>query len=329
MIFGAEASRKIFTAHKGNFDEIAMTIFRYQACHNPVYRHFLDLLKIEPDSINAPDHIPFLPVEIFRTNKVISGNAIADTYFESSGTTDALKSRHYISDIGLYEESIRKCFSLFYGDIKQYCILALLPSYLERKNASLVHMCKVLMDDSGNRNNGFYLYDMQALHDVLKANEIYGQKTILIGVSFALLDFAAAFALPLRHTTIIETGGMKGKREEITREELHRSLQASFETSSIHSEYGMTELLSQAYAQRDNKFQTPPWMKILIRDTEDPFTVLPYNKTGCINVIDLANVNSCSFLATQDLGKLFPDGSFEVLGRYDTSDIRGCNLMVQ
>ena len=310
-----------------NFADKALAIFRFQAEKNPVYREFLQYLDIQHASITNYRDIPFLPVELFRDREVVAGDGKPEIIFESSGTTATRKSRHLITEISLYRESFLKCFTLFYGDIKNYCLLALLPSYLENENSSLIYMCNELIDASGNKGSGFFMHDHDTLINIMKRNEENKQKTLLLGVSYALLDLAEKFSFPLQHTILMETGGMKGKRKEMTREELHEILKKSFSADAIHSEYGMTELLSQAYSNGNGRFFTPSWMKILIRDTEDPFHFLREGKSGLINIIDLANINSCSFIATQDIGKISEDGSFEVLGRYDKSDVRGCNLM--
>ncbi|MFN0275474.1 MAG: acyl transferase [Chitinophagales bacterium] len=320
---------RVFQVTPETFTGAAFDAFRLQAEHCPVYNNFLQALDIHPDRVQSLSQLPFLPVELFKTKKILTGNANTDFYFESSGTTSEIKSKHFVHDLTLYNKSIKTGFEFFFGDISDFCFLVLLPSYLERNNASLVYMCEFLMQRSQHKNNGFYLYEYDKLISVLQENESKNTNTILIGVSFALLDLAEKFSLPLKNTIVMETGGMKGRREEITRRELHDILKKSFSVDTILSEYGMTELLSQAYAKQDGIFFTPPWMKILIRDPEDPFTILPAGKTGCINIIDLANIYSCCFIATQDLGKLNHDGSFEVLGRYDTGDIRGCNLMVE
>ncbi len=321
--------KELFSVSPETFADKALELFRYQAAENSVYKEFLQYLDISPKSITCLEAIPFLPIELFKSKNIISGPYDTDFYFESSGTTSSINSRHFVSDLEIYKTSILQCFALFFGDVKQYNILALLPSYLDRPNASLVYMCRELMNESGNLQNGFYLDDLEGLQKIILSNEKMNIPTILIGVSFALLDLAEKFPMNLSQTIIMETGGMKGRREEITRSELHQILKAAFKTKKIYSEYGMTELLSQGYSKGDSVFFTPSWMKIIIRDTEDPFTILPHEKTGCINIIDLANIHSCAFIATQDLGKLHADGSFEVLGRFDNSDVRGCNLMIE
>ena len=312
----------------GNFSSAALQIFQYQAASLPVYRNFLQLLDIRPDDITDLHQIPFLPVSLYKNNMVIAEGYTPQLIFESSGTTGSNTSRHPVADIEIYKQSIRRGFELMYGNPQEYCILGLLPSYLERKNASLIFMVNYLMQLSGNPRNGFYLDNQLQLHETLRYNEANSIKTILLGVSFALIDFAENFSMPLQHTLVMETGGMKGRRKEMTRQELHEILKQSFHVRAIHSEYGMTELLSQAYSQGNGKFSTPPWMQILIRDADDPFYLLPENKNGLINIIDLANIYSCSFIETQDTGILYDAHTFSVTGRFDTADIRGCNLLV-
>jgi len=320
---------KIFIVKNAEeFGSLALDIFRYQAEHNLTYRKFLEQLGTDPGSIDNIKRIPFLPVESFKNHKVITGEEKIGITFKSSGTASGDRSIHYVSDPDLYIESFSRCFRLYYGDPANYCILALLPSYLERRESSLVFMAKYLIEQTNHPDSGFYLHNLDDLTEKLVKLEKKKQKTILLGVSFALLDLAEKYSLPLNYTIIIETGGMKGQREEIIREELHDILKKAFRVKEIHSEYGMTELLSQAWSERDGIFHTPPWMQILIRDIYDPLNYIPDGKSGGINIIDLANIHSCSFIATQDIGKLHPGGSFEVLGRFDNSDVRGCNLMV-
>lgn len=310
------------------FDKWALTIFRMQYATNPVYRDFCRYLDKKPDNVHQLIDIPFLPIGFFKSKEILSEGKKSETIFTSSGTTGSLTSKHLVSDIEVYEKSFRKAFAYFYGDIKEYCVLALLPSYLEREGSSLIYMVDDLIKQSGHGKSGFYLNDLEGLKDQLIQLEARGAKTLLIGVSFALLDMAENHPIKLQHTIIMETGGMKGRRKELIREELHHILKSGFGVSEIHSEYGMTELLSQAYSKGNGSFKTPPWMKIMIRDTEDPMTYQLNGKTGGINIIDLANINSCAFIATQDLGKVHSDDSFEILGRFDHSDVRGCNLMV-
>ena len=269
-----------------------------------------------------------LPVEFFKSHYIIEDKTYADVIFTSSGTTGTMTSNHPVHDIKIYENSYSKSFEQFYGKVEDVCILALLPNYLERDGSSLIYMVSDLIQKSQHPQSGFFLYNHEELHQTLISLKNKKQKTVLIGVTYALLDFLEHFKIDFPELIVMETGGMKGKRKEMIREELHQVLCKGFTVKSIHSEYGMTELLSQAYSLGDGIFATPNWMKILIRDTNDPFTYLENSKSGGINVIDLANIHSCSFIATQDLGKIYPNGSFEVLGRFDNSDIRGCNLMV-
>lgn len=306
---------------------MAIDIFNYQYQNNTIYQNFCKLLKVTPSEVTHLEKIPFLPIEFFKTQQVICGVNNYEQVFLSSGTTGENQSKHYVKNLKVYEQSFLKGFELFYGNISDYCFLALLPSYMEREGSSLIYMTEYLIKHSNNPLSGFYLNNYNDLIDTLK--KLNAQKTILIGVSFALLDLAEKHQLDLSNIIIMETGGMKGRRKEMTRTELHQIYNDSFNVNQIHSEYGMTELLSQAYSKGNGLFETPPWMKILIRDTNDPFHLLDNNQTGGINVIDLANYNSCSFIATQDLGKTFANNSFEVLGRFDNSDLRGCNLLIQ
>lgn len=306
----------------------SLEVFRYQYLRNDVYQNFCDLLNQKPDNVIAVSEIPFLPIELFKSHKVISSKKQEEIVFTSSGTTGQHTSKHFVTDLSLYKESFRRGFELFYGSVEDYVVLALLPSYLERTGSSLIYMAQDLIKRSKKSDSGFYLNDLDGLAMKLRSLEEEGQKVLLIGVSFALLDLAEKYKLNLEHTIVMETGGMKGRRREIIRAELHESLKSGLGVENIHSEYGMTELLSQAYAVKNGVFECPPWMKILIRDPEDALTLLPQGKSGGINIIDLANINSCSFIATQDLGKNLGNGKTEILGRFDNSDIRGCNLMV-
>ncbi|EAQ99899.1 acyltransferase [Maribacter sp. HTCC2170] len=310
------------------FKSIAMDVFRFQIDNNPIYTDFCNLLGRTKSNVTQLKEVPFLPIEFFKSKKIVVTTDIEQAIFSSSGTTGQVTSKHYITDLKLYQESYLQGFHHFYGDISDYCILALLPSYLERGGSSLVYMVDDLIKKSSHPESGFYLDEIDVLSEKLVKLDSEGQKAILIGVSYALLDMVEKNQLKLKNTIIMETGGMKGRRKEMIREELHEILQKGFGVETIHSEYGMTELLSQAYSNGNGIFRTPSWMEILIRDTEDPLTFQNYGKSGGVNVIDLANINSCSFIATQDLGKKYKDGSFEVLGRFDHSDIRGCNLMV-
>lgn len=311
----------------GEFEEVALAVFNFQAENNPVYAEFLSHLKFKPEQPKDFSEIPFLPIQFFKTHKIICGNRRSEKIFSSSGTSSMQQSRHFVTDLSFYRESLEHGFRHFYGDFEDYTIFALLPSYLEREGSSLIDMVEFWIEKSGR--GGFYLYNHEELFRDLIRNEEEGKKAILIGVSFALLDFVENFQLELKNTIVMETGGMKGRKKEITREELHKILKNGFGVNEIHSEYGMTELLSQAYSKGNSRFQTPRWMKVLIRDAEDPFGFMDEGRTGGINVIDLANLNSCSFIATDDLGKVYDDGSFEVLGRFDHSDVRGCNLMLE
>lgn len=316
---------------ESDFEETALAVFRLQHEHCLVYRQFCDVLKINPAEIKSVNEIPFLPIEFFKTDTVTSSvvEKLPLKIFTSSGT-GGTQSKHHVTDVSIYEQSFRKGFEFFYGNIEDYCLLALLPSYLEREGSSLVYMANDLIKRTKNHDSGFYLHNLNELTEKLKLLLAKGQKVILLGVTYALLDLAELLTAPLSGELIImETGGMKGKRKELLREELHQILCEKFGVNVIHSEYGMTELLSQAYSKGNGIFLCPPWMKVLVRDVNDPLKILEQGKSGGINVIDLANINSCSFIATQDLGILHNDNSFEVNGRFDNSDLRGCNLLVQ
>lgn len=307
------------------FNDISLQIFRYQLEHNIIYHDFVKYLSVNVSQIDHYSKIPFLPIEFFKSHWVYSSKSKPQTEFHSSGTTGSLTSKHYIADLSIYKESFNKGFESFYGNPKDMRILALLPSYIEQGNSSLVYMVDHLIKESQHPESGFYLNHSEKLAKILNDKNA---PTILLGVTYALLDLVEKYEINNSKLIVMETGGMKGRRKEMIREDLHNILTKRFQVLSIHSEYGMTELLSQAYSKGEGKFNTPPWMKVLIRDTNDPLSLLGYNKTGGINVIDLANIYSCSFIATQDLGKLHKNNSFEVLGRFDASDIRGCNLMV-
>ena len=348
----------IFSVTVDNFQQKVMDVFQFQYQQNKVYQQWCNLLKnkqftglgVKPRAENEmllknqpvipPSHnideefsglsqntIPFLPISFFKSHTVSTGSFEPEQVFESSGTTQTTNSKHLVKDINLYRKSFSKAFELFYGPVKDWCIIGLLPAYLERKNSSLVMMVDELIKESGHPDSGFYLYDFERLYNNLQRLELQGTKTLLIGVTFALLDFAEQFPMKLKHTIVMETGGMKGRRKELTRAEMHEILQQNLGVSSIHSEYGMTELLSQAYSKGDGRYICPPWMKVLVRDEEDPLMV-KNSGSGVLNVIDLANLYSCSFLATDDVGIVYEDGSFEVWGRLDNSDIRGCSLLV-
>ena len=322
-------THRIFNINNADdFEEVALDIFKFQYENNEVYRDFCIHLRKSPKNVSSSLEIPFLPISFFKTHRVVSTQKDSQTIFTSSGTTQSTTSKHFVPDVELYEKSFLKAFELFYGMPKDFCILALLPSYLEREGSSLIYMVNSLIEKSGHPHSGFYLHNLEELHQKLKILESKGTKTLLIGVSFALLDLVEQYPSTLTNTIVMETGGMKGRRKELIREELHQILKKGLGVEHIHSEYGMTELLSQGYSKGNGIFETPPWMKIVTRDTEDPLSIQPNGKTGGVNVIDLANLYSCSFIATQDLGKTHPNGTFEVLGRFDDSDIRGCNLMV-
>jgi hypothetical protein len=308
------------------FNDLALKIFHFQKKNCAPYARFLEVLnRPEP---NAYQEIPCLPISAFKQHKVYASDQDPACVFTSSGTTGMIPSRHFVKDAALYEKSFLTHFERVYGSVQELCVLALLPSYLERKGSSLVHMAERLIRLSAHSSSGFFLHDYDALRAKLTQLKSSGQRTLLIGVSFALLDFIEASPLSFPELIVMETGGMKGRKKEMLREELHSILKKGFAVSSIHSEYGMTELLSQAYAPSFGRFHCPAWMKILVRDLNDPFALLPAEHSGGMNVIDLANMHSCSFISTEDLGRLHHDGSFEVLGRFDHSDMRGCSLMV-
>ena len=315
-------------SNEQQFADTALQIFGFQAQNCDVYREFITNLKVDIDAVKSVEQIPFLPISFFKSHPVVSNTDDVQVTFTSSGTTGMINSRHIVTDVTWYEESFRRAFQIFYGDIKEYCVLALLPSYLEREGSSLIYMAEDLVKQSGNPESGFFLYNHDDLYRQLKKQQQAKKPTLLIGVTFALLDFVEQYQIDFPELIVMETGGMKGRRKEMIREELHATLCKGFGVDMIHSEYGMTELLSQAYSKGEGIFICPPWMKIITRDTNDPLSTLDNVKTGGINVIDLANINSCSFIATQDLGKVYTDGSFEVLGRFDNSDIRGCNLLI-
>ncbi len=315
--------------HSG-FLETALEVFHYQSRDNNIYKQFIDGLGRSLEPVNSLESIPFLPVEFFRNQKIITGTSRVEKMFESSSTTGAIPGKHYISDLALYERSFTEAFRLFYGDPSEYLICALLPSYTERSGSSLVYMADRLIQKSLDPLSGFYRENSVELIRIIDEGRREKKKVLLLGVSFALLDLAEKHSIDLSGVYVMETGGMKGRRKELTRSELHNILKGKFNLQTIHSEYGMTELLSQAYSAGDGIFYSPPWMKIMIRDPQDPLTVYTgTGKTGGINVIDLANINSCSFIATGDLGRLHDDGGFEVLGRFDSSDVRGCNLLAE
>ena len=322
-----ELEDKIFDVQKHGFEQLALELFQLQASENHLYRSFIQALGIDAGRVSNVASIPFLPVSFFKNHDVTTGSFVPDVVFESSGTTQTGNSRHLVKSADLYRRSFINAFELFYGSPESWCIIGLLPSYLERQNSSLVMMVNDLVNLSKHAESGFYLNELEKLAKVLQKNEASKQKTLLIGVTFALLDFAEQYKFPLKHTTVMETGGMKGRRKEITRVEVHEILKDAWQLNSVHSEYGMTELLSQAYSSGGGLFRCPPWMKIILRDEDDPLTVKLSTTSGLINVIDLANIHSCAFIATDDIGKSYTDGSFEVIGRMDSSDVRGCSLM--
>ncbi|TCI92095.1 LuxE/PaaK family acyltransferase [Tenacibaculum sp. M341] len=313
---------------EADFKQATLQVFKHQFENNAVYRSFCDLLYVHPSDITSIDQIPFLPIEFFKSKKILSSTDEIQETFTSSGTTGSTTSKHLVTDTSWYETSYLKGFEHFYGNIEEYTVLALLPNYLERKGSSLIYMVNDLINRSKQPESGFYLHNLEELAEKLNTLQKQHKKVLLIGVSFALLDLVEKYQFNLSNTIIMETGGMKGRRKELIRKELHAILSDGFGVDNIHSEYGMTELLSQGYSKGNGVFECPPWMHIITRDTEDPLTIQKTGKTGGINVIDLANFNSCSFIATQDLGKVYTDNSFEIIGRFDTSDIRGCNLMV-
>jgi phenylacetate-coenzyme A ligase PaaK-like adenylate-forming protein len=311
-----------------DFEDKALDIFRHQALNCEVYNQYIGHLKVDPMAVSRIEDIPFLPISFFKTHEVLSEQKLPEVTFSSSGTTGMTTSRHLVTDVRIYEESFNIAFREAYGQAQDICILALLPSYLEREGSSLIYMVDALLKQSKDPLSGYFLHNHEELFQILLELKKAGRKTILFGVTYALLDFIEQYMVEFPELIVMETGGMKGKRKEMIREELHETLCTGFGVEKIHSEYGMTELLSQAYSPGDGLFYCPAWMKILLRDTNDPLSLIHKNQTGGINVIDLANINSCAFIATQDLGRLHGDGSFEVLGRFDNSDIRGCNLLI-
>ncbi|MFT3908228.1 MAG: acyl transferase [Ferruginibacter sp.] len=326
--------KEIFNITPNDFESLALQIFNFQYTNNEVYRQYCQAIKKDGSSVNSLIDIPFLPISFFKTKKIMAGSFEPAVIFESSGTTGSVNSKHFVKDLSVYEESFLKAFRQCYGTVSELCIIGLLPSYLERQHSSLVYMVNELIKQSGHAASGFYLYDTEKLYQTILANEKNKQPTLLIGVTYALLDFAEAHSMNLEYTTVMETGGMKGRQEELTREEVHSRLKQQLGLNEIHSEYGMTELLSQAYSTGNGIFNCPPWMKILLRAEDDPFEIITStaikNKpaAGAINIIDLANIHSCSFIATDDVGKLYSNASFEILGRMDNSDVRGCGLMI-
>ncbi|MEI6348007.1 MAG: acyl transferase [Bacteroidota bacterium] len=326
--FVSTFSKNIFNINSNDeFEEKALSLFWFQYNQCAVYHKFVDCLSVDVDNINSIEKIPFLPIQFFKQHLVISSNKNPKLCFESSATTGSIVSKHYVCNPDVYIESFSRSFELSFGLPSEFVILALLPSYLERKGSSLVYMVDCLIKDSKREESGFFLHNFEELYHTLSLLSARKQKTILFGVTYALLDFIENFKLDFPELTVIETGGMKGRKEEITRQQLHKILCSGFGVKNVYSEYGMTELLSQAYTLGNMNFICPPWMKVLLREPNDPLSIHANGKNGGLNIIDLANIESCAFIATQDLGTVHPDGSFEVLGRFDYSDIRGCNLM--
>lgn len=325
---------KIFSVNEAGFEALALEVFRFQYANNQVYRQYVQALQVDPRQVKRVVEIPFLPIRFFKSHPVTAGEFTPELVFESSGTTGSINSKHLVKEAAVYETSFNRAFRRFYGAVEDWCVIGLLPAYLERQGSSLVYMVDRLIQSSNHPDSGFYLYDFEKLQGVLQRLEKEQQKVLLIGVTFALLDFAAQYPTPLNHTVMMETGGMKGRREELIRPQVHELLQQAFGPQAIHAEYGMTELLSQAYSKGEGLFSCPPWMQVLIREEEDPLSVhvaghaVKKPLSGAINIIDLANVYSCSFIATDDAGQLYADGQFRVMGRLDNSDIRGCSLMV-
>jgi hypothetical protein len=323
-----EFEDKVFKVDQEGFQELCLDIFQFQVINNPVYHEFVTALNLNPEKVKRIEDIPFLPIQFFKSHIIKTTEYEPEEWFESSGTTKTINSKHFLKDKNIYRNSYLKGFQKFYGDPADWVIIGLLPSYLERQHSSLVVMVDELIRLSDEKESGFYLYEHQQLAGMLEMLKNSSKKILLIGVSFALLDFAERFPMELKNVVIMETGGMKGRRKELIRAELHDILKQSFKVDEIHSEYGMTELLSQAYSRNNGLFETPPWMKILLREEDDPFRIFDHPGSGLINVIDLANIYSCSFIATDDVGRIHPGNCFEVLGRMDNSEIRGCSQMV-
>jgi len=322
--------RDLFNLRSEDFNDWAKKTFYFQYETNQTYKNYCDLINFKRKANLSIETLPFIPISLFKTHCIKSGSFMAEAIFQSSGTGGERRSRHHVKNLSLYEMSFSGNFKLNYGYPSDYCILALLPSYMEQKNSSLIYMVDQLMEKSEHPKSGYFLYEHQKLRDQINQLMDAGQKTILIGVSFALLDFAKKFRIQSKPglLTIIETGGMKGRKKEILREDLHQRLKKCFQGAEVHSEYGMTELLSQAYAKNSGRFYPPPWMKILIRKQDDPFSYCQIGEVGGINIIDLANQDSVAFIQTDDLGRVHQDGSFEVLGRFDRAEARGCNLLI-
>ena len=331
---GPDIESNIFAVQEQGFASLALEVFNFQYQHNHIYKRFCNSLHVLPADVKKLEQIPFLPIQFFKTKEIVTTAFAPAQIFESSGTSGQVNSQHLVKKLALYEQSFRQTFQLFYGELKNYCVIGLLPSYLQKGNASLVYMVNDFIKQSNHPQSGFYLDEYARLQETILQNEAASIPTLLIGVTYALLDFAERYPSPLKHTLIMETGGMKGRRQELTRQEVHAQLQQHFGLKHIHSEYGMTELLSQAYSKGEGLFFTAPWMKVLLRAADDPFEIVYPQAmkiapaTGAINIIDLANLYSCAFIATDDVGRLYNNGSFEVLGRLDNSDMRGCGLMI-
>lgn len=328
MSFASEFKKRLFTTTEKNFEERALLLFRYQAKNNAVYQEYLSYLALNIDSVQKISDIPFLPIQFFKTRDVLTNQNEIQNLFESSGTTGSTSSKHWVTDYRFYLENCKAIFQQFFKPLSNYTFLALLPSYLERKNSSLIAMTDFFINQSYSLNSGYYLYNHEDLYQKLLQLKQENKPTVLIGVTFGLLDFCEKYKLDFPELILIETGGMKGRKEELLRSELHKILNYKFGNPILCSEYGMTELFSQAYSVNSETFTTPPWMKVVLREVSDPLSLSASKSYGAINVIDLANVDSCAFIATDDLGKKHTDGTFEVIGRLDNSDIRGCNLMV-
>ena len=319
-------SKRIFNiSNEDEFNSIALEVFEFQYKNIPVYKKYVDLIKSQSKSINHFKEIPFLPIDFFKNNKIIADNSKIEKTFLSSGTSKTIRSKHFVKDLELYEQSFSACFKYFYSDPKEWTILALLPSYLDQGDSSLIYMVNKFINKSENPESNYINYDLNVLKNLIL--KLKDKNVLLIGVSYALLELSELDSFNLENWVVMETGGMKGRRKEMVRQELHQQLKKAFNVDAIHSEYGMTELLSQAYSKKNGLFETPPWMKFIIRDFEDPYSLAKINSSGGINIIDLANIYSCSFIETQDIGKEVEKDSFEILGRFDQSEVRGCNLL--
>jgi phenylacetate-coenzyme A ligase PaaK-like adenylate-forming protein len=319
-------SKRIFNiSNEDEFNSIALEVFEFQYKNIPVYKKYVDLIKSQSKSINHFKEIPFLPIDFFKYNKIIADNSKIEKTFLSSGTSNTIRSKHFVKDLELYERSFNAGFKYFYSDPKEWTILALLPSYLDQGDSSLIYMVNKFINKSQNPESNYINYDLNVLKNLIL--KLKDKNVLLIGVSYALLELSELDSFNLENWVVMETGGMKGRRKEMVRQELHQQLKKAFNVDAIHSEYGMTELLSQAYSKKNGLFETPPWMKFIIRDFEDPYSLAKINSSGGINIIDLANIYSCSFIETQDIGKEVEKDSFEILGRFDQSEVRGCNLL--